>query len=644
MDSRTLIETLSNTYKAITYLAHLNSSELLGSIAYNKALFSCRDLNLIGISSLDKIQGLEKRLKSYNSKKDFTFVLEGDAHCIEDIGKKNTWIKFQKKDFKSLIRAIRNRAICIRANTPNTVTRYIEGILVVPNKNGFLCSNHDQLYNSFYTAFSQELNCLIGGRGTGKSTLIKTLEVVLTRRCTNEMELNQVANNKIIYCLFHIEDKEYIISFIPQTDDQAMYYGDKNKFRHIEKMNDGIRLGNEWVQVYECIGGEFKRLPDDIVDIILNKIFRRAYSINELVNQIAEGKINDFIRNTVTYGVQYEGIEKYELLFKKIPNQSFAKRLRSDLINEMILFIEDRKKKIEESIYNFNTQYRDIIQIQYSPKLKDSIDYLEDILDCLEKKGNINSTYLTWRGAQVFIKECVDKMGYLNFLNYLLNDKYNEIEKVNSIVEYQDKEVNFYQAEYNLDEIKKSNIKGTYKDIKSRIIKDRSKLESSIIKCLRATDDFTILFNINSKETHSPLPCIMKDIKSLSLGQKVVALLTFVFNFGLSNNDNTTLIIDQPEDNLDNQYIYKNLVSSLKMIKAHRQVIVATHSSTIVTNADAEQVIVMGSDNEKGWIQKKGYPSEKNIIKHIINYMEGGIDSFKHKKEIYQIFIPLEIN
>ena len=52
---------------------------------------------------------------------------------------------------------------------------------------------------------------------------------------------------------------------------------------------------------------------------------------------------------------------------------------------------------------------------------------------------------------------------------------------------------------------------------------------------------------------------------------------------------------------LDNQYIYKNLVAQLREIKEKRQVIIATHNSTLVTNAKADQVCLMCSDNEHGW-------------------------------------------
>jgi ATPase subunit of ABC transporter with duplicated ATPase domains len=186
------------------------------------------------------------------------------------------------------------------------------------------------------------------------------------------------------------------------------------------------------------------------------------------------------------------------------------------------------------------------------------------------------------------------------------------------------------------------NLIDLYDQIVSVLTMHFDRLVVSMEKWFDVIDEFTLEFNVNSREFVDQARPVMKKITDLSLGQKVAAILSFVFKFGHHVNDNTPLIIDQPEDNLDNQYIYKNLVSSLRDIKNSRQVIVVTHSSTIVTNADAEQVIVMGSDNEKGWVEKCGYPSDPIITKHIMNYLEGGIDSFKHKMTTYNTILPYQ--
>ena len=71
-------------------------------------------------------------------------------------------------------------------------------------------------------------------------------------------------------------------------------------------------------------------------------------------------------------------------------------------------------------------------------------------------------------------------------------------------------------------------------------------------------------------------------------------------------------------------------------IKEKRQVIIATHNATIVTNAKADLVCEMQSDNVHGWIEAMGYPSKERVKKKIINYLEVGNDSFAHKIEIYR--------
>lgn len=143
-------------------------------------------------------------------------------------------------------------------------------------------------------------------------------------------------------------------------------------------------------------------------------------------------------------------------------------------------------------------------------------------------------------------------------------------------------------------------------------------------------------FNINSKESSQQLDILYKEVGVLSLGQKVVAMLYFLLAYSDYSKDFRPLIIDQPEDNLDNRYIYRHLVQQFRDVKAQRQIILATHNATIVTNSMTDQVVIMESDGVNGWIESQGYVSEKYIKNHIINQLEGGKDSFKHKMSIYE--------
>ena len=161
-------------------------------------------------------------------------------------------------------------------------------------------------------------------------------------------------------------------------------------------------------------------------------------------------------------------------------------------------------------------------------------------------------------------------------------------------------------------------------------------IKNYLINFLKNNEEFTLEFNIDSKNGSKISNENYRDVKDLSLGQKVVAMLDFILGYSDYSNDYTPLIIDQPEDNLDNQYIYKNLVKQIRDTKSKRQIIIATHNAALVTNTMSEFVCVMDSDGNHGWIKDEGYPGTKKIKKNIINYMEGGTDSFNHKIKIYK--------
>ena len=162
-----------------------------------------------------------------------------------------------------------------------------------------------------------------------------------------------------------------------------------------------------------------------------------------------------------------------------------------------------------------------------------------------------------------------------------------------------------------------------------------SKLLAYYENKLNAVEEFTIEFDVNAYESSRQLKSIFKDIKELSLGQKVVTILNLILSHGDFSNNLKPVIIDQPEDNLDSRYIYKNLVEQLRQLKEKRQIIIATHNSTLVTNSLSENVIIMESDGEHGWISKYGYALSPPIKKEILNILEGGQGSFKHRQSVF---------
>jgi hypothetical protein len=126
-----------------------------------------------------------------------------------------------------------------------------------------------------------------------------------------------------------------------------------------------------------------------------------------------------------------------------------------------------------------------------------------------------------------------------------------------------------------------------------------------------------------------------KALKDHSLGQRASALILFV----LSQRDNDIVIIDQPEDDLDNQTIYKDVIKLVRMLKPQTQFIFATHNANIPVLGDAEQVIACQYDNDRIMAESGGidYPT---IQQHIVDIMEGGEEAFRQRKKVYEIWKP----
>ncbi len=124
-----------------------------------------------------------------------------------------------------------------------------------------------------------------------------------------------------------------------------------------------------------------------------------------------------------------------------------------------------------------------------------------------------------------------------------------------------------------------------------------------------------------------------KPLKQHSLGQRASALILFV----LSQRDNDVVIIDQPEDDLDNQTIYEDVIKLVRKLKPKIQFIFATHNPNIPVLGDAEQIIACAyvSDVIETTVGSIDAPPLQAAI---VSIMEGGSEAFQRRKEIYQIW------
>ena len=119
-----------------------------------------------------------------------------------------------------------------------------------------------------------------------------------------------------------------------------------------------------------------------------------------------------------------------------------------------------------------------------------------------------------------------------------------------------------------------------------------------------------------------------KDASDISRGQKCTALLPIL----LARRD-SPLIIDQPEDNLDNHFIFETVVNAVQRLKRRRQMIFITHNANIPVLAEADLVLVMNSDGRVGVVEKSGTVDE--CREQIIDLLEGGREAFELRSKRY---------
>ncbi len=371
-----------------------------------------------------------------------------------------------------------------------------------------------------------------------------------------------------------------------------------------------------------------QQYKSDILDIIGSISFRKSENNQDLFDMLEKAfdaykkqVLNVLEKLERARNAMFQEFKSIDLEFRKRREgiaEEVAEVKRNINIKE--LSADDYSKKIEEK-GRYTAALKEIEK--YENKLREMEKQKEKLLDELEKlwyqlyqirvakAREINESQDI---IKVEIKYKNDKNSYHNFLKedifkgsgirsdkiLALTEKYIDgIALLNGIFNGKDDELDFL-SENQLMRIKEWCSESEY-----------------ALSVYKVPDTIKIFY-------------IDKPLEHLSLGQRASSLLMLLLTM-----DNSPLIMDQPEDDLDNQMIYKGLVRELLKLKGKRQIIFATHNSNIPVLGDCDQGIVCR--NEEGKIKvETGSIDTKFLQKNIVKIMEGGQDAFNRRKEIYE--------
>lgn len=147
-------------------------------------------------------------------------------------------------------------------------------------------------------------------------------------------------------------------------------------------------------------------------------------------------------------------------------------------------------------------------------------------------------------------------------------------------------------------------------------------------------DVYNFIYSLDFVQTKYSLRFQNVEVEKLSPGQRGALLLIFYL---LVDKDKTPIILDQPEENLDNDTVVNSLVPILNEAKKTRQIIMVTHNPNLAIVCDAEQIIYTDFDRENNFSINYTSGSIENyeLNQHSVNILEGTLHAFNNRRNKY---------
>lgn len=706
-------------------LAHVNGDsgffkELEGGRIQELAGSSLFWENVLGMQKIAAPDNLIQQYQSWLGGRFPAFVEGSDCKSLTEIGKcSSTYVKLGDFNFNALKLALLEKENRISKMLPEHKATYIKSMEVIGGK------LDGQKFD-----FSPSLNCLIGIRGSGKSSILEllryALDICLTRASADVMYKNDLieyvlgSGGKVIVHLVGDHGKSYRVekiygqkSVLYEEESEyplrcslgtvfkmPLYFGQKdlsNKDDNFEADLLGRLTGDRLTDIEK----EIERAKQDVQSDLLE--IKKMENVDELESEnLAE------IQNA-TVPLQYykeKGLESkmkvqadfdadkdsIENLLKSITG--FVSRERS-LLDEYHLEFhvvsgsetnKDSFKRLNEILQQMN---REIAQIDVALHgVSSSGADVAEVLRKLDAKRNA----LAEDFAQIKRELHTDDINPDHFLelNRKLSTAKLKLQQLGKLKEQRESlsrkldgdlailnTVWLKQFHILEDESKKVNaandtlrIQLVFKGMREKLLSTMKELfkgtnirESTYVQLVAKYPDFIEMYKDREgwEEILSPnilpafekrfmenLPDLLtykvedaptifykdKPLNKYSLGQRASALILFL----LAQKDTDVLIIDQPEDDLDNQTIYNEVIKSMLGMKEMMQFVFATHNANIPVLGYSENVFCCSFEKSDKIEVVPGSIDAPVIQRKIVEIMEGGEDAFQKRKEIYSIW------
>jgi energy-coupling factor transporter ATP-binding protein EcfA2 len=329
-----------------------------------------------------------------------------------------------------------------------------------------------------------------------------------------------------------------------------------------------------------------------------------------------------------------------------------ASQLTQAKRREFEKFQQDRKR-LEDLIATLDRDLKEIEDVLKPKLVKDQNERLERYLDAVEllaeERGVLEGLYQPLKDALSGSNETAKKLMFFSRTNFdvighaargmELFDRRKSTFKDNT--ELEEVLAEFFdtiqQADFGRDAVRDA-----IQKLRDRIVTPTNPIREQLRKDHPAKDFADWLYSTDAYSVSYGIKFDNKDLKYLSPGEKGIVLLLLYLE--AEEEDNRPLIVDQPDDNLDNLSVYPNLIEYFRDRKRTRQIIIITHNPNLVVTTDSEQVIVGAFDGirtpkiqyRSGALEDTG-KDPLGIREEVCRILEGGTEAFQVRESRYAI-------
>ena len=408
---------------------------------------------------------------------------------------------------------------------------------------------------------------------------------------------------------------------------ESMEKGIKEKIEGLKKEETQLRIMHSRL---ESVKNELDQLASELLEFLnaSNK------TISDLNSELSDLGINLAIPE-LDFQPQLNAIKKaLKLIPSKVEEVTKEIEKKKGQLSQLS-GIEKTHAELLKDIEGIKAEI-DILkkQLEQLQEKKEKIKSLES--ERIEKYKTLLSKYWEWKE---YYKEVIDvfstgKSEIMSGIDFKSNVYFDKDRFIEFGLDFLD------QRRINIDEIEKcaeiletAITETTLEELFASLEEFIQKIfeNKELLKTTRTAYDFYkwAFGNYFSLSTEIFFKGISLD--KLSMGQKGMVLLKLFLAEG-----DYPLIVDQPEESLDNKFIYDELVNAFREAKKKRQIIIATNNANLVVNTDAEQIVIAEFENSK-IRYKLGTIEDLQLREDIMPILEGGKEAFRKREEKYGI-------